>query len=199
VFDSLPKGLPRLISVGRLDINSEGLLLLTNDGELARTLELPATGWVRRYRVRVNGRVDPAALQRLADGIVLDGVRYGSVKATLDRQQHDNAWLTMALTEGKNREIRKLCEHLGWRVNRLIRLAYGPFQLGDLEPGAVDEVSGKVVREQLGTARPGAAKRGPAGKPAFRGKSDRAGKPRHRGGPGSGERHRDHADRRRKA
>lgn len=159
VFGALPEGLPRLISVGRLDINSEGLLLLTNDGELARTLELPTTGWVRRYRVRVNGRVDPAALSKLAEGVTVDGVRYAGVRATLDRQQHDNAWLTMSLTEGKNREIRKLCEYFGWQVNRLIRIAYGPFQLGDLKPGAVEEVPGKVLREQLGLAKPGAAKR----------------------------------------
>ena len=154
VFESLPPELPRVVSIGRLDLNSEGLLLLTNDGELARRLELPSTGWVRRYRVRVNGTVEVAHLNELRKGITVDGIKYGAVQATLDRQQGDNAWLTMSLTEGKNREIRKLCEHLGWRVNRLIRIAYGPFQLGDLEPGAVEEVTGKVLREQLGKAAP---------------------------------------------
>jgi 23S rRNA pseudouridine2605 synthase len=157
VFGALPAGLPRLISIGRLDINSEGLLLLTNDGALARRLELPATGWVRRYRVRVNGRVADEALAKLAAGVTVDGIRYGAVQARLDRQRHDNAWITMSLTEGKNREIRRLCEHFGWQVNRLIRIAYGPFQLGELERGAVEEVSPKVLREQLGIAQPGAA------------------------------------------
>ena len=123
VFDNLPESLPRVISVGRLDLNSEGLLLLTNDGELARRLELPATGWVRRYRVRVNGRIDPANLTRLAQGIEVEGVRYGAIEATFDRQQGDNAWLTIALTEGKNREIRKVCAFFGWSVSRLIRLS----------------------------------------------------------------------------
>ncbi|QEX20801.1 hypothetical protein FRZ61_07200 [Hypericibacter adhaerens] len=149
IFDELPEELPRVITVGRLDLNSEGLLLLTNDGALARKLELPATGWIRRYRVRVNGQVEPEALAGLAQGVTIEGVRYGAVRAQLDRQQGDNAWLTMALTEGKNREVRRICEHLGWRVNRLIRVAYGPFQLGHLEPGAVEEVSARVVREQV--------------------------------------------------
>ncbi|MET1027131.1 MAG: pseudouridine synthase [Dongiaceae bacterium] len=155
VFAALPDNLPRLISVGRLDLNSEGLLLLTNDGELARRLELPTTGWVRRYRVRVNGRVDPAILTKLANGIEIDGVRYGTIEAVLDRQQGENAWLTMSLTEGKNREIRNVCNHFGWTVNRLIRLSYGPFQLGHLEKGEVEEVPGKVLRDQLG--KPGSA------------------------------------------
>lgn len=155
VFDNLPESLPRVISIGRLDLNSEGLLLLTNDGELARRLELPATGWVRRYRVRVNGHVDPANLTRLAKGIEVEGVRYGAIEATLDRQQGDNAWLTMGLTEGKNREIRKVCAFFGWTVSRLIRLSYGPFQLGHLEKGEIEEVPGKVLRDQLG--QPGAA------------------------------------------
>jgi|GEM_PF-308223 len=155
VFDNLPEGLPRVISVGRLDLNSEGLLLLTNDGELARRLELPATGWVRRYRVRVNGRIDPASLTRLAKGIEIEGVRYGAIEAVLDRQQGDNAWLTMSLTEGKNREIRKVCAFFGWTVSRLIRLSYGPFQLGHLEKGEFEEVPSKVLRDQLG--RPGGA------------------------------------------
>ncbi|HWT97334.1 MAG TPA: pseudouridine synthase, partial [Terriglobales bacterium] len=155
VFDNLPEGLPRVISVGRLDLNSEGLLLLTNDGELARRLELPATGWVRRYRVRVNGRIDPASLTRLAKGIEIEGIRYGAIEAVLDRQQGDNAWLTMSLTEGKNREIRKVCAFFGWTVSRLIRLSYGPFQLGHLEKGEFEEVPAKVLRDQLG--RPGGA------------------------------------------
>jgi 23S rRNA pseudouridine2605 synthase len=153
VFQKLPDGLPRVVSVGRLDLNSEGLLLLTNDGELARKLELPATGWIRRYRVRVNGKVDPRKLNELAKGVTVEGVRYGPVHATLDRQQGDNAWLTMSLTEGKNREIRRLCDHFGWTVNRLIRVSYGPFQLGHLEKGAVEEVVGKVLKEQLGLGK----------------------------------------------
>jgi 23S rRNA pseudouridine2605 synthase len=155
VFDDLPADMPRVVTVGRLDLNSEGLLLLTNDGALKRRLELPATGWTRRYRVRVHGAIDPAALAPLAKGITIDGVRYGPVRAALDRQQGGNAWLTMSLTEGKNREIRRICEHLGWQVSRLIRLAYGPFQLGNLAPGAVEEVPAKVLREQIGRSGAG--------------------------------------------
>ncbi|HEY3148607.1 MAG TPA: pseudouridine synthase [Dongiaceae bacterium] len=155
VFDSLPPGMPRVISVGRLDLNSEGLLLLTNDGELARRLELPATAWVRRYRVRVHGEVDQAQLGQLAKGITVEGVRYGAIEATFDRKQGDNVWLTMALTEGKNREIRKICGHFGWPVSRLIRVAFGPFQLGShLNPGDIEEVPAKVLREQLGEKQP---------------------------------------------
>jgi 23S rRNA pseudouridine2605 synthase len=154
VFESLPPELPRVVSVGRLDLNSEGLLLLTNDGELARKLELPATGWIRRYRVRVNGTVEVAHINELRKGITVEGIRYGSVQASLDRQQGDNAWLTMSLTEGKNREIRKLCGHFGWSVSRLIRLSYGPFQLGSLEKGQVEEVKGKVLKDQLGIETP---------------------------------------------
>ena len=151
VFGSLPGGMPRVISVGRLDLNSEGLLLLTNDGALARRLELPATGWIRRYRVRVHGEVDENQLRQLAKGIEIEGVRYGAVQATLDRKQGDNVWMTMSLTEGKNREIRKICGHFGWPVSRLIRVAYGPFQLGShLQPGDIEEVPAKVLREQLG-------------------------------------------------
>jgi 23S rRNA pseudouridine2605 synthase len=153
VFENLPKDLPRVVSVGRLDLNSEGLLLLTNDGGLARKLELPATGWIRRYRVRVNGEVEVEHLDQLRKGLTVEGIRYGSVHASLDRQQGDNAWLTMSLTEGKNREIRKLCGHFGWAVSRLIRLSYGPFQLGHLEKGEVEEVPGKVVKEQLGLGK----------------------------------------------
>ena len=150
VFSALPADLPRVISVGRLDIDSEGLLLLTNDGGLARHLELPATGWLRKYRVRVHGRVDPARLAGLAGGIEIDGVRYGAVQASLDSQSASNAWLTFGLREGKNREIRCLMDHLGYRVNRLIRTSYGPFALGHLAVGAVDEVRRRVLREQLG-------------------------------------------------
>ncbi len=150
VFGALPASLPRLISVGRLDLNSEGLLLLTNDGALARRLELPATGWVRRYRVRVHGAVDPARLAALARGMTIDGVAYGPIRAALDRTQGSNAWLTLSLQEGKNREVRRVLEHLGHSVTRLIRVAYGPFQLGHLGRGEIEEVPAKVLREQLG-------------------------------------------------
>lgn len=154
VFDNLPERLPRVISVGRLDLNSEGLLLLTNDGELARRLELPSTGWIRRYRARVQGRaIDPDALARLADGITVDGVSYGPIRAAVETQQSSNAWLTIALQEGKNREVRRVLEHLGYPVNRLIRTAYGPFQLGHLAAGAVEEVSPRILREQLGAVK----------------------------------------------
>jgi len=156
VFGALPAELPRLVSIGRLDLNSEGLLLLTNDGALARRLELPATGWVRRYRVRVHGFVDPARFAGLARGIAIDGVAYGPIRAQLDREQGSNAWVTLSLQEGKNREVRRVLEHLGYPVTRLIRLAYGPFQLGHLARGAIEEVPKKVLAEQLG--RPAAAK-----------------------------------------
>jgi len=154
VFERLPETLPRVISVGRLDLNSEGLLLLTNDGELARRMELPETGWVRRYRVRVHGRVDEKKLASLEDGVTVSGVPYGPIKAVLDKQQRANAWLTVSLQEGRNREIRKVMEHLGLEVNRLIRVAYGPFQLGNLDRGETAEITGKVVREQLGGDAP---------------------------------------------
>ncbi len=150
VFDDLPRDLPRVVSVGRLDLNSEGLLLLTNDGGLARRLELPATGWSRRYRVRVHGRVDAAALAKLARGITIDGVRYGAITAQLDTQAATNAWLSVSLREGKNREVRRVMEHLGLTVNRLIRVSFGPFQLGTLKPGEVREVPRKVLADQLG-------------------------------------------------
>src|SRR5712691_4493196 len=150
VFGALPAELPRLVSIGRLDLNSEGLLLLTNDGALARRLELPATGWVRRYRVRVHGFVDPARLAALARGTTVDGIAYGPIRAQLDRQQGSNAWITLSLQEGKNREVRRVLEHLGYPVTRLIRLAYGPFQLGNLARGAIEEVPRKVLQEQLG-------------------------------------------------
>ncbi|WP_144861372.1 pseudouridine synthase, partial [Mesorhizobium sp. J18] len=150
VFDILPEGLPRLLTVGRLDINTEGLLLLTNDGGLARVLELPSTGWLRRYRVRVHGKVDPKALEGLKDGIAVDGVFYGAVEAVLDREQGSNAWLTIGLREGKNREVRNILGALGLEVNRLIRISYGPFQLGALPEGAVQEIRGRTLRDQLG-------------------------------------------------
>ncbi|MCG8508604.1 MAG: rRNA pseudouridine synthase [Rhodospirillales bacterium] len=152
VFENLPASIGRVISVGRLDFNSEGLLLLTNDGELARNLEMPATGWTRRYRVRVHGKVDEEKLIDLKDGITISGIRYGPIQARLDREQGANAWLSVSLREGKNREVRKIMEHLGLTVTRLIRTAYGPFQLGNLERGRVDELSAKVLREQLGAA-----------------------------------------------
>jgi 23S rRNA pseudouridine2605 synthase len=150
VFDNLPEGLPRLISIGRLDFNTEGLLLLTNDGGLARELELPETGWLRRYRVRAHGEVTQAQLDALKDGIEVDGVKYGSIDATLERDQGANVWLVFAIREGKNREVRNVLAHLGLEVNRLIRVSYGPFQLGELAEGAVDEVKTRVLREQLG-------------------------------------------------
>ena len=150
VFDSLPARLPRVVSVGRLDFNSEGLLLLTNDGGLARKLELPATGWTRRYRVRAFGDVDDEALARLKAGVTISGVRYGPIRAAVDSKKGANVWITVALTEGKNREVRRVLEHLGLSVSRLIRTAYGPFQLGHLAEGEVEEVPRKVLREQLG-------------------------------------------------
>ena len=150
VFDNLPEELPRVISVGRLDINTEGLLLLTNDGGLARMLELPSTGWLRRYRVRAHGSIDQARLDELREGIAVDGVLYGAIEATLDREQGHNVWITMGLREGKNREIKNVLGALGLDVNRLIRISYGPFQLGELEDGQVVEVKSRTLREQLG-------------------------------------------------
>ncbi len=150
VFDNLPEGLPRLISVGRLDFNTEGLLLLTNDGGLARVLELPDTGWLRRYRVRAHGEVTQAQLDELKKGVEVEGVKYGPIEATLERDQGSNVWLVFAIREGKNREVRNVMAHLGLEVNRLIRISYGPFQLGELEEGKVDEVKTRVLREQLG-------------------------------------------------
>jgi 23S rRNA pseudouridine2605 synthase len=150
IFRALPKGLPRLISIGRLDINTEGLLLLTNDGGLARVLELPATGWLRQYRVRALGRVQQDALDRLRGGITVDGIRYGPIEATLDREQGANVWLTIGIREGKNREVRKVLETLKLKVNRLIRVAFGPFELGDLDDSAVREIETEKLREILG-------------------------------------------------
>lgn len=150
VFENLPDGMPRVISVGRLDLTSEGLLLLTNDGELARKLELPANGWLRRYRARAYGRVSQEELDTLKDGITVDGVRYGSIDAQLERGSGANAWITVSITEGKNREVRRVLDALGLRVNRLIRTSYGPFQLGTLPPGAVEEIPRRVLKDQLG-------------------------------------------------
>ncbi|MGI9508919.1 MAG: pseudouridine synthase [Geminicoccaceae bacterium] len=150
IADLIPEELPRLMPIGRLDMNSEGLLLLTNDGGLKRQLELPTTGWQRRYRVRVHGDVNEAKLARLADGITIDGFDYGPIEATLERTLGKNAWLNVALREGKNREIRKVMEHFGWPVNRLIRVSFGPFHLGNLQKSAIDEIKTKVVKEQVG-------------------------------------------------
>ncbi|MCK1384355.1 pseudouridine synthase [Bradyrhizobium sp. 21] len=150
VFDNLPEGLPRLISVGRLDFNTEGLLLLTNDGGLARTLELPDTGWLRRYRVRAHGDVTQAQLDELKNGIEVEGIKYGPIEATLERDQGANIWLVFAIREGKNREVRNVCAHLGLEVNRLIRVSYGPFQLGEVPEGQVEEIKSRVLRDQLG-------------------------------------------------
>jgi 23S rRNA pseudouridine2605 synthase len=190
------------MSVGRLDLNSEGLLLLTNDGAVKRKLELPATGWLRRYRVRVNGRPSDATLAPLREGLEVEGQRFQPMTVTIDRQQGANAWLTVGLREGKNREIRRAMADIGLTVNRLIRLSYGPFQLGQLKPGEVQEVRGRIVRDQLGLPaveeaperpgrpgldrsrgkRPGSAPRGgkPAGPGAGKTTGPRAGKP----GPG---------------
>ncbi len=150
VFSALPEDMPRVMSIGRLDLNSEGLLLLTNDGALKRRLELPSTGWLRRYRVRINGTASEASLEQLRSGLVIDGVRYLPMTVTFDRQQGANAWLTIGLREGKNREIRRAMEAIGVTVNRLIRVSYGPFQLGKLASGEVEEIKRRVMREQLG-------------------------------------------------
>ena len=150
VFDNLPAGMPRVISVGRLDLNSEGLLLLTNNGELSRKLELPGNGWIRRYKVKVHGFLDEKKLASLTNGITVDGVEYGAIKVEIENKTGTTAWLIVSLTEGKNREIRKVMKALGLDVARLIRLSYGPFQLGSMKKGEVREVSGKVLREQLG-------------------------------------------------
>jgi len=150
VFEVLPPELPRVVSVGRLDINTEGLLLLTTDGELARHLELPSTGWLRRYRVRAHGRVTQDALDRLRQVLTLDGIQYGPVEARIDRTQGSNLWLTISLREGKNREVKRIAEHLGLTVNRLTRVSFGPFALGDLPEGAVEEVKRRVLADQLG-------------------------------------------------
>lgn len=153
VFERLPEDLPRVISVGRLDLTSEGLLLLTNDGALARQLELPANGWLRRYRARAFGRVTQEELDALREGIIVDGVRYGAIEAQLESAKGANSWIALSISEGKNREVRRVLEALGLKVNRLIRIGYGPFQLGTLAPGAVEEISGKVLRDSIGGKR----------------------------------------------
>ena len=187
IYDVLPAGLPRLMPIGRLDLNSEGLLLLTNDGELKRRLELPATGWLRRYRVRVFGHPAPETLARLADGVTVDGVRYGAIEAQVDETTASNAWVTVALREGKNREVRRVMEHLGFRVSRLIRVAYGPFQLGAMKPGQVKEVTPKVLAEQLGIDQAPARKTGTAKrKPARAAQKPRAGAAKPQGSTGAG-------------
>lgn len=150
VFENLPKDLPRVISVGRLDMTSEGLLLLTNDGELARKLELPKTGFARKYRARAYGKTTQVRLDRLKQGIMIDGIKTGPIEAVLDKQQGTNAWISLTIREGKNREIRRALETLGLKVNRLIRLSYGPMQLADLKRGQVEEIKPKILRDQLG-------------------------------------------------
>src|SRR3954466_10249819 len=150
IFGALSKDLPRLISVGRLDLNTEGLLLLTNDGGLARALELPATAWLRRYRVRAHGKVTQHELDGLRDGVTVDEINYGPIEATLEREQGTNVWITFAIREGKNREVRNVLRHLGLQVARLIRVSFGPFQLGDLAEGDVAEVPTRILRDQLG-------------------------------------------------
>lgn len=152
IFDKFPETMPRVMTIGRLDLNSEGLLLLTNDGELKRKLELPSTGWVRKYRVRVNGRPTDATVEPLRKGITVDGERFQGMAVAIDRQQGANAWLTIGLREGKNREIRRAMESIGLVVNRLIRISYGPFQLKTLAPGEIEEIKPKVLRDQLGMA-----------------------------------------------
>jgi 23S rRNA pseudouridine2605 synthase len=168
VFDNLPDGMPRVMSIGRLDLNSEGLLLLTNDGGLKRRLELPATGWLRKYRVRVKGNPTDPDLEPLRKGITVDGERFQPMTVILDRHQGSNAWLTVSLREGKNREIRRAMTAINLTVNRLIRISYGPFRLNDLQPGAVEEIKARVLRDQLGLgddeaaeAKAPARKRGP--------------------------------------
>ncbi len=150
IYDELPEDLPRVMTVGRLDINSEGLLLLTNDGGIKRKLELPSTGWLRRYKVRIHGRPTEDSFTPLRKGLTIDGEKFQPMQITLDRQQGANAWVTVALREGKNREIRRAMEDIGLKVNRLIRISYGPFQLGQLKAGAVEEIRSRVMRDQVG-------------------------------------------------
>jgi 23S rRNA pseudouridine2605 synthase len=170
IYDKLPADLPRVLPVSALDLHAEGLLLLTNDGAMKRHMELHARDWLHRYRVRLTGAVEPAKLAALAGGVRIEGMAYGPIRAALDRQKGINAWVTLSLAEGKGRDIRKLCEHLGWTVSRLICTNYGPFQLGELPRGAIEEVPPKMVREQLGLSasrRPASAEANPshAGRP----------------------------------
>lgn len=153
IYDKMPEGMPRVMSIGRLDLNSEGLLLMTNDGELKRKLELPSTGWIRKYRVRANGRPTEETLAPLRKGVTVDGERFLPMEVTLDRQQGANVWLTIGLREGKNREIRRALEEVNLVVNRLIRVSYGPFQIGEMKLGEVDEIRPKILRDQLGIKR----------------------------------------------
>ncbi|WP_157982325.1 pseudouridine synthase, partial [Oceanicella sp. SM1341] len=199
VFDHLPEDMPRVVSVGRLDLNSEGLLLLTNDGELKRRLELPSTGWLRKYRVRAKGYPVEDQLEPLRRGITVDGERFQPMQVTLDRQQGSNAWLTLGLREGRNREIRRALAEVGLEVNRLIRISYGPFLLGELAEGAAEEVRPKVLRDQLGlkSAPAEEEKPGPGGRSRVKPRpraadpsgpggtgAPRSGAPRKPGGPG---------------
>lgn len=185
VFERLPEDLPRVVSVGRLDLNSEGLLLLTNDGDLKRKLELPSTGWTRRYRVRAHGRVEDRALEPLRRGLTIDGERFQPMTVAIEREQGANLWLAVALKEGRNREIRRALEAVGLVVNRLIRISYGPFQLGDLATGAVEEVRAKILRDQLGLKRSADGETAPAKGPQTPPLRPRA-KPAFRGGPKGG-------------
>ncbi|UWQ92472.1 rRNA pseudouridine synthase [Rhodobacteraceae bacterium M382] len=191
IFDELPDTLPRVMTVGRLDLNSEGLLLLTNDGGVKRQLELPSTGWLRRYRVRINGRPQDQDFAPLRQGLVVDGERFQPMTVSLDRQQGANAWVTIGLREGKNREIRRAMEDIGFSVNRLLRISYGPFQLGDLKPGDVEELRRKLIRDQLGLEIPEevapTSKRPTRRRPSLAGKPGRpqpetASSPRPKGG-----------------
>ncbi len=164
IYEKLPPDLPRVMPVSPLDLHAEGLLLLTNDGAMKRHMELHGRDWLHRYRLRLSGAVEAPKLAALAKGVTIDGVAYGPIRASLDRQKGVNAWLTVSLAEGKGRDIRKLCQHMGWTVSRLIAVAYGPFQLGELPRGAIEEVPPKMVREQLGlsASRPNANRRRPA-------------------------------------
>jgi 23S rRNA pseudouridine2605 synthase len=193
IYDKLPADLPRVLPVSALDLHAEGLLLLTNDGAMKRHMELHARDWLHRYRVRLTGAVEPAKLAALAGGVRIEGMAYGPIRAALDRQKGINAWVTVSLAEGKGRDIRKLCEHLGWTVSRLICTNYGPFQLGDLPRGAIEEVPPKMVREQLGLS----ASRNRAAEPpaAQADASPRNAPPRHAARPHAA---RPHANRRRK-